>query len=204
MVQERNFPEYLRALKELLSDHFEEKFYFSSGSDIPAARELFKLNVPPEEVLSCLVNYGGELISRRFNLFQVKELVKEKLPKEKSSSLPQPSPLNRVELLLDFVGSLLKKLGLSGRELIGELKELLEEEDSLKVERELYRLEGELFKLLESTPAALECKREARKKLEKYSFYWNKRVLELTERALIRECLRKRYGVPEFTSLDSP
>ncbi len=201
MVQERDFKEYLRALRELLTDHFEGKFYFSVGSDVQAARTLFSLQVPPEEVLSCLVNYGQELIERRFNLFQVAQLVKENVKEKTSTPQPQVPTLSRVELLIDFTGSLLSKLNLPAGKILGRLKELLDEEDPLTLERELIKVEGELFNLLESTPQGKECREEARRKLEKYSFYWDSKVLELTQKALVKECLRRRYGVPEFTSV---
>ncbi len=203
MVQERNFREYLEALKELLSEHFEGKFYFVPSTDSVAAKELFELKLAPEEVLSFLVKYGEDLISRRFNLFQVKELVKN-FSRRPSESSEVPYSVNRVEILIDFLDSLSRELKLDQSLLKRRLEELLEEEDSFKVERELYRIEDELFNMLEETPAGRKCREEAERKVDRFSFYWKGKVLEVTRKALVRECLRKRYGIPEFTSLNTP
>lgn len=205
MVPEGDFREYVRDLKEVLSESFEERFFFSPASDIAAARELFRMGVKPQEVLLILEH---ESPPGRFSLFHVKELIKSRAGMGSSCEVEETSgtgPYARVEAIYSHVRSLLSRLGIDGRELLNRIERLLEVEEPLEIERELIKIEDELLKLLEEkSPASGRCRENVERRLERYSFYWSDRILRLTRKELLRECLRKEYGLPEFTSLDSP
>jgi hypothetical protein len=210
MEQERSFKEYLNEVKELLTEGFAENFFFAGASDVQAARELYSIGVKPIYLLYVLQEEG---LSGRFCLSQVKELVKERFKREAEREAKQAVqsyygevlPYKRLEKLAAIVRSLLVKLEVEDFGIVERLIELQEEEELLEIERELMRLEELLFKLLESrSPYSKECKEMADKYLEKYAFYWNEKLLELTRKALIKKCLRLKYGIPEFTALQSP
>jgi hypothetical protein len=210
MEQERSFKEYLNEVKELLTESFAEKFFFSGASDVQAARELYSLGVEPIYLLYVLQEEG---LGGRFCLSQVKELVKEKYKRDTENDARKAAqsyycevlPYRRLEKLAAIVKSVLVKLEVEDFGIVERLKELQEEEELLEIERELMRLEELLFKLLERTsPYAKECEEFASRHLEKYAFYWNEKLLELTKKALLRRCLRLKHGIPEFTALQAP
>jgi len=202
MDKKEAFSKYLNDLRSLLSESFDGKFYFSGANDMDAARELFNKQIEPLQVMMILQE---EEMDRPFNLSEVKRLVLKKVFSSQEAE-PYCAPEERIEELRHFVSFLLSELNApDDYGIVKKLAELASEEDLLKVESELYKIENNLFKLLKlHSPHYQECARVAAKKVKKFSFYWDKKVLSLTEKALIRECLRKKHGIPPFSSLPSP
>jgi len=198
MEQRENFKKYLDDLRALLAENFDGRFYYSGGSDIAAARELFVRGIEPLQVMMILED---ERISGRFSLSDVTRLVLDKFTSPvKEAELF--SPYQKIERLRRFVSSLLLELEAEDMGLVERLDSLMREEDLLKIERELYAIEEAFYKLLELySPHSRECARWAKKMVEEFSFYWKEKVLEATEKALFKECLKKKHGIPEFTAL---
>jgi len=199
MDQREAFKRYLTDLRALLAENFDGKFYFGGVSDVGAARELFARGIDPLQVMMILEDEG---IDGRFNLSDVRNLVLSRAPSPVKEAEFVSSPYEKVERLRQFVISLLIELDAEDRGIVDALGRLTEEEELFKIEKELQKIEDSLFKILELySPHSKECARWAKSKLERFSFYWSEKILELSQKALFRECLRKKHGIPEFTAL---
>jgi len=198
MDQREAFERYLTDLRALLAENFDGRFYFGGVNDVGAAKELFARGIEPLQVMMILEDEG---IDGRFNLSDVKRLVLSRVstPVREAELF---SPYEKVERLRQFVVSLLIELDAEDRGIVDAFNRLLAEEELFKIEKELHKIEDSLFKILELySPHSKECAGQAKLKLERFSFYWNEKILELSQKALFRECLRKKHGIPEFTAL---
>jgi len=146
------------------------------------------------------MNIQRESPKERLSLKDLKPFLKELTEKESEEEVI--NPYEKISRLISYLNYFLLELKVKDKTLVKKLESLLEEEELLVVERELYKVEEELFKLLkEKSPFYQECLRKALKVTNKFSFYWRGKVLELTKEALIRKCLREKYGIPEFSAL---
>lgn len=199
MEQREDFRRYLIDLNNLLNEELEGK-YFHSSDDTKIAYKLFKAGINPIKVLEIFMNIQRESPKERLSLKDLKPFLKELTEKESEEEVI--NPYEKISRLISYLNYFLLELKVKDKTLVKKLESLLEEEELLVVERELYKVEEELFKLLkEKSPFYQECLRKALKVTNKFSFYWRGKVLELTKEALIRKCLREKYGIPEFSAL---
>ncbi|WP_457680145.1 hypothetical protein [Thermovibrio sp.] len=196
--------EFINDLVELVTDSH-PNFNFSTSIDYSVLLEFVKKGIDAATLAWAIKKVCPA--DKVFSLYQIKGEVEELLlesgylKKKREESL-SVEPYLKIEKLIEFLNSLFDSLGVSGGRFVCRLRKLLEEEDLLKVERELYRLEEELFNyLMEVSPYYKECKERAERLVSKHAFYWNERVLEFTKREIVKECLRRRHGIPEFTAL---
>ncbi|GEM_PF-963075 len=207
MGEKQTLSEYLEDIRRVLEEVYGEYFYFSGANDMPAVRDWYLMGIEPTFVLLAL---SDETIKRKFSLSDIRDLVKKKFKhyalkeaREARSTLrEEPIPHAKVEKLYKIVKSILLELEVEDHSFAERLLELQELDNLFDIERELYELEKLFYRILASySPYVSDCERLADKLVSPYSAYWERDVIALTKSSIIRECLKKKHGVPEFTLL---
>ena len=207
MDREKSLSEYLNEIKTGLEEAYPNSFFFSGVNDTPTVREWYSLDIPLGFVLLTL---SEEKLPRRFSLKDIGDLVKKKFKsytrKEAKDALgtlrEETIPYLKLDKLYKILKSVLLEVGVEDLSILEKLRELKKLEDIRQIENELIRFEETFYEFLSKrSPLGEKCKEVAEKKLSPYRVYWHKKVLQLTEKALIKKCLKEAYGIPDFTIL---
>jgi len=202
-----------KGLKEYIKDviaHIEEEypsFSYSGSNDSAILRNWYSMQIPLHFVLLVLSENPPQ---GRFTLSDIDKLVRERFKqftrKEAKFALgslqEETIPYRKLEKLYTIVKSILLELEVENFSILERLEKLKKRESLKTIEEELINLEEEFYNLIiERSPYTAECRHLVREKLKPYKFYWHKKVYDVTERALLKNCLRKKHGIPEFTLL---
>ena len=207
MDREKSLSEYLNEIKTTLEETYPGSFYYSGSNDTAVVREWYSLEIPLGFVLLTL---SEEKLPKRFSLKDVRNLVKnrfknyakEEAKKALKTLKKDPFPYLKLDKLYKILKSVLLEVGVEDLSILEKLRELKKLEDIRQIENELIRFEETFYEFLsKKSPLGEKCKEVAEKKLSPYRIYWHKKVLQLTEKALIKKCLKEAYGIPDFTIL---
>jgi len=206
MDEIKSLKEYAQEVLDCIRDRY-ENFFYTGQDDIAVIREWYDLGIEPHYVLMAL---SEEEIPDRFTFRDIRDVVKKWFFREcrkeadeaRRSFSRETLPYNRLEKLYKIVKSILMELQVKDLSLAGKILSLRDYPNLLEVERALKEIEERFYQVVEeSSPKTEECREKVRKELEPYTLYWNKKVYRLTEKALIRECLKREYGIPEFSAV---
>jgi hypothetical protein len=202
-----------KSLKEYIKDiiaHLEEEypsFSYSGSNDIAILRNWYSMQIPLHFVLLVLSESPPQ---GRFTLSDIDRLVRERFKqftrKEAKFALgslqEETIPYRKLDKLYTIIKSVLLELEVDNLSILERIEELKKLESLKRIEEELINLEENFYNLiLKRSPYTEECRQLVTEKLKPYKFYWQKKVYEVTERALIKKCLKKKHGIPEFTLL---
>lgn len=206
MDEIKSLDEYAQEVLDCIRDRY-ENFFYRGQDDIAVIREWYNLGIEPHYVLMAL---SEENVPERFTFRDIREIVKQWFFREcrkeadeaRRSFLKETLPYNRLEKLYKIVKSILIELQVKDLSIAEKILSLRNYPNLLEVERALQEIEDRFYEIVEMhSPKVKECREEAKRKLEPYTFYWNVKVYRLTERALIRECLKREHGIPEFSAV---
>ena len=206
MDEVKSLKEYAQELVECIRDQY-ENFFYRGYDDLPVIEEWYSLGIEPHYVLMALAE---EKVPERFTLGDLREPVKRWFFREckkeaeeaRKSFTKETLPHNRIEKLYKIVKSVLMELNVSDFSVASRILSLREYPNLFEIERSLKEIEDQFYALLEShSPHVEECKNRIRKQLDSYSVYWNSKIYKLTARALLRECLKRAHGIPEFSAV---
>jgi hypothetical protein len=207
MDKEKSLKEYAKEIVTHLEEEYPSLFFYSGSNDTAVLRDWYSMQIPLHFVLLVLSENPPQ---GRFTLRDIDRLVRERFKqftrKEAKFALgslqEETIPYRKLEKLYTILKSILLELEVEDLSIIEELQELKNRDSLKEIEEELINLEEKFFNLLfEYSPHSEACKQMVTEKLKPYRFYWHERVYEVTERALIKKCLRKKHGIPEFTLL---
>ncbi|WP_163328368.1 hypothetical protein GFV12_04770 [Desulfurobacterium thermolithotrophum] len=207
MDKDKSLSEYIDEIQIGLEEAYPGKFFFSGSNDLSVVRRWYSLNIPLGFVLLAL---SDEELPKRFSLKDIDELVVKKFRKYAQDEAKfalgalrkEVIPYAKLEKLYKILQSILLEIGIEDFSLLEKLKELKRIEDIKQLEEELINFEKTFYSFLyKNSPFRKECKNYAEKLLAPYNIYWHKKVLQLTKKALIKKCLKEKYGIPDFTIL---
>jgi hypothetical protein len=207
MDKEKSLKEYIREIVAHLEEEYPSLFFYSGSNDTAVLRDWYSMQIPLHFVLLVLSENPPQ---GRFTLSDIDRLVRERFKqftrKEAKFALgslqEETIPYRKLEKLYTILKSVLIELEVDDLSIIEQLQRLKSCDSLKEIEEELINLEERFYELLfEHSPHSRMCKQLATEKLKPYRFYWHKKVYEVTERALIKICLRKKHGIPEFTLL---
>ncbi len=205
MDEKKTLGEYVNEVKAALEEVYPNSFFFSGASDMAVIRNWYKLGIPPHFVLLALNN---DSLPNRFSLFDIDEVVRKKYrsftkteAKEASVLIASETiPYRKLEKLYTILKSILLELDIDDFSCIDPILELKNLNDKTMIERKLEDLEKKFFSiLLENSPFASECLKQAEKRLSRFRFYWKKDIALVTKKALVKNCLKEKHGVPDFS-----
>jgi len=206
MDEIKSLEEYAQEVVDCIRDRYEH-FTYRGQDDIPVIREWYNLGIEPHYVLMAI---SEERVPERFTFRDIREIVKRWFFREcrkeadeaRRSFSKETLPYNRLEKLYKIVKSVLLELQVKDLSVAEKILSLRNYPNLLEIEKALKEIEDEFYAVVErSSPKVKECRERARKKIEPYSVYWSSKVCRLTERALLRECLKREYGIPEFSAV---
>ena len=206
MDRVKSLEEYAQELIECIRDQY-ESFFYRGQDDLPVIREWYNLGIEPHYVLMALTEEG---VPERFSLRDLREPVKRWFYREcrkeadeaRRSFSKETLPHNRIEKLYKIVKSVLIELEVKDLSVAEKILSLRNYPNLLEIEKSLKEIEDEFYSIVESrSPKLKECRASAKKKLEPFSVYWNRKVYRLTEKALVRDCLKRAYGIPDFSAV---
>ena len=204
----KSLEEYAEEVFRALTEHF-EGFDLKGSDDMPVLREWFVLGIDPNYVVYAISDGMSQgKINDRFSLTNIGKFVVNWFKREcrreaeeaRRSIREETLPYNRIEKLAKIVKSVLVELKVSDQSLVNRILNLRNCSDLMEVERALSSLEDEFLKVVErNSPKTKECKRKVERLLERYSLYWDEKILKITEKTLVKKCLKRAYGIPEFS-----
>ena len=206
MDEVKSLEEYAQELVECIRDQY-ENFLYRGQDDLPVIREWYNLGIEPHYVLMALAE---EQVPSRFTFRDLRELVKKWFYREcrreadeaRRSFSRETLPYNRLEKLYKIVKSILIELEIKDLSVAEKILSLRNYPNLLEVEKTLKEIEDQFYAIVEThSPKVKECRAEVKKMLEPYSVYWSNKIYKLTEKALLRACLKKAYGIPEFSAI---
>jgi hypothetical protein len=204
MDEIKSLEDYAKDVLSCIRDYFGD-FQWRGSDDYNVIREWYHMGIEPHYVLLAISESN---VKGNFRLREVNEIVKRWYRKEcrKEASEARETlneetlPYNRIEKLAKIVKSILIELEISDFSVVKKILSLRDYPSLKEVEKTLYSIEEEFYKLLEtSSPKTEECRKKVKDLLSRYEFYWDENVLKASEKALVRNCLRKIYGIPEFS-----
>ncbi|TCK05367.1 hypothetical protein [Phorcysia thermohydrogeniphila] len=207
MDKEKSLKEYIREIVTHLEEEYPSLFFYSGSNDTAVLRDWYSMQIPLHFVLLVLSENPPQ---GRFTLCDIDRLVRERFKqftrKEAKFALgslqEETIPYRKLDKLYTILKSILLELEIDDLSIIERLEELKGLDSLKEIEEELINLEEKFYDFLfQYSPYAESCKHLAVEKLKPYRFYWHEKVYEVTERALIKKCLRKKHGIPEFTLL---
>ncbi len=205
----KSVEDYAKEVWECIKDHFDTYQWGGSSDDFAVIRDWYMIGIEPHYVLFAISEglSQGE-ISPNFKLQDIKEFVKNWYKKEAREEAEEARktfkednlPYNKIEKLARIVKSVLIELNISDFSIVDKIISLKNYPNLFEIEKSLADLEEEFLKIVErNSPKAKKCRRRAESLLKKYSFYWDKKIVKLTKRTLVKKCLRRVYGIPEFS-----
>ncbi len=206
MDEIKSLEEYAQELVECIRDQY-ENFLYRGQDDLPVIREWYNLGIEPHYVLMALAE---EQVPSRFTFRDLRELVKKWFYREcrreaeeaRRSFSRETLPYNKLEKLYKIVKSILIELEIKDLSVAEKILSLRNYPNLLEVEKTLKEIEDQFYATVEThSPKVKECRAEVRRMLEPYSVYWSSKIYKLTEKALLRACLKKAYGIPEFSAV---
>ena len=206
MDEIKSLKEYAQEVLDCIRDRY-ENFSYRGQDDIAVIREWYSLGIEPHYVLMAL---SEENVPDHFTFRDIRDIVKRWFFREcrkeadeaRRSFSKETLPYNKLEKLSKIVKSILIELQVKDLSIAEKILSLRNYPNLLEVERALKEIEDRFYEIVElNSPKIKECREEARRRLEPYTFYWNRKIYRLTERALIRECLKREYGIPEFSAV---
>ena len=206
MDEVKSLKDYAQEVLDCIRDRY-ENFSYRGQDDLAVIREWYSLGIEPHYVLMAL---SEENVPEPFTFRDIREVVKRWFFREcrkeadeaRKSFSKETLPYNRIEKLYKIVKSILIELQVKDLSVAEKILSLRNYPNLLEVEKALKEIEEQFYEIVEmNSPKVKECREKARKELEPYTFYWSRKVYKLTEKALIRECLRKKYGIPEFSAV---
>ncbi len=206
MDEVKSLKDYAQEVLDCIRDRY-ENFSYRGQDDLAVIREWYSLGIEPHYVLMAL---SEENVPEPFTFRDIREVVKRWFFREcrkeaeeaRRSFSKETLPYNRIEKLYKIVKSILIELQVKDLSVAEKILSLRNYPNLLEVEKALREIEDQFYEIVEmNSPKTKECREKARKELEPYILYWNRKVYKITEKALIRECLRKEYGIPEFSAV---
>jgi len=206
MDEIKSLDEYAQEVLDCIRDRY-ENFSYRGQDDIAVIREWYNLGIEPHYVLMAL---SEENVPDRFTFRDIREIVKQWFFREcrreadeaRRSFSKETLPYNKLEKLYKIVKSILIELQVRDLSIAEKILSLRNYPNLLEVEKALQEIEDRFYEIVEMhSPKLKECREEVKRKLEPYTFYWDVKVYRLTERALIRKCLKREHGIPEFSAV---